>query len=402
MTGIQFQLRARSRCAVLAAVVVTFLGMSVQPASAIIGGQTAAPGFFGYVSFVGAVTGDAAYYCTGALVTPSVVLTAAHCAANLPATAFTVGTGRLNLYDESTGQVVGVTSVAVSPTWNPSTVRGDVALLQLAQPSTASPLPIASADDASWAYRGGTPIIVAGWGRTSPSGPPADDLHWLDMSVQKDAYCAQTFLGTNPVYDVASMFCASQPGSMAGACNGDSGAPAIAQSASGAYEIVGVTSLFFFDDCMPPDVFARVSYSSAWLSSEIALLQATASPALVPTFTSPASPLLPVPGATQSALTAPTLKTRSSSGKPGTFVKLRFWPGSGAGHLRVRLRVFNRGAVVYSKTTQYFKPTARAWFLSWRVPPRLNHSVRFCMTATLYASALSSKPSCSTLRIKRT
>ena len=56
MTGIQLQLRARSRCAVLAAVVVTFLGISTQPASAIIGGQLAAPGFFGYVTFVGAVT----------------------------------------------------------------------------------------------------------------------------------------------------------------------------------------------------------------------------------------------------------------------------------------------------------------------------------------------------------
>ena len=68
MTGIQLQLRARSRCAVLAAVVVTFLGISTQPASAIIGGQLAAPGFFGYVTFVGAVTAMTAYYCTGALV----------------------------------------------------------------------------------------------------------------------------------------------------------------------------------------------------------------------------------------------------------------------------------------------------------------------------------------------
>ena len=110
------------------------------------------------MTFVGAAVGDGtAVYCTGALVAPSVVLTAAHCANLLagPAfapSAFTVGTGRLDLHDTSTGQVLRVSGVAISPTWNPITRRGDVALLQLAQPSTASTLPIASASDESWAY----------------------------------------------------------------------------------------------------------------------------------------------------------------------------------------------------------------------------------------------------------
>jgi Trypsin len=400
VTGIQFAPRARLRLAVLAAILVTFCGGSVQPADAIIGGQAATPGYFGYVAFVAAVGDGTAYYCTGALVTPSVVLTAAHCAILLSTpSAFTVGTGRLNLYDSSTGQVVGVSAVAIAPTWSPTTSHGDVGLLQLAQPSAAATLPIASASDSSWAYQPDNTIVVAGWGRTSLTGPAASQLNWIDLGVQSDDYCAEQAANGKYGYDAASMFCASQPGSLAGACYGDSGAPAITQSASGAYEIVGVASFLVTSDCAPPDVFARVTYSSAWLSSEIAILQATAAGPLVPTFTPPAPTLLPPAATTPPARTRPSLTTRSSTGTPGKLAKLTFWPGSRSGRVRVHLRIFNRGALVYSKTTRDFQPAPRAWSLAWRVPPRLRHSVRFCMSATLLASTASSAPSCSTLRI---
>ena len=233
------------RCAALVVLVVVCAARA-EPADAIIGGQPAAPGYFGYVTFVGASIGDGtALYCTGALVAPSVVLTAAHCAVRLtdealPAWAFTVGTGRVDLTDTATGQVLGVSSVALYPGWNEFTRRGDVALLQLAQPSTAPMIPIAAEGDAGWAYARGTPTIVAGWGRTGPSSPPSSVLNWLALSVQNDTYCGRQF---NPVYDEASMFCASQPGTSASACSGDSGGPAVAEFAPGAYKVIGVASL---------------------------------------------------------------------------------------------------------------------------------------------------------------
>ncbi len=396
----RFELAVRVRCglAVFAAC-AGLLFCGAQPAAAIVGGQAATPGYFGYVTFVGAAVGDGtAYYCTGALVAPSVVLTAAHCGVLLPPSSFSVGTGRLNLYDSSTGQVLGVSSVAISPTWDPASYHGDVALLQLSQPSTAPTLPVATADDASWVYRAGAPMIVAGWGRTVPWGSAAADLNWVGMSVQEDGFCRRSFNGASPGYDASSMFCASAPGSAAGACYGDSGGPAVGQSQGGTYEIIGVASLIFLQNCAPPDVFARLSYSSAWLSDEIARLQATAPPPRAPVFTAPTPLLLPLP-ATAPMLKRPTLKTRVSSGVRGRFAKLRFLPGSQSGQqVRVRLRVFSRGALLYAKTTQYFTPTARAMFLSWHVPPRLPQAVRFCMSATLYASSLSSKTSCSTFR----
>jgi hypothetical protein len=260
---------------------------------------------------------------------------------------------------------------------------------------------VASAGDASWIYRTGAPVIVAGWGRTDPSGTGATDLNWLGMSVQDDSFCRRSFNGTNPAYDASSMFCASVPGNTAGACYGDSGGPAVGQSEGGTFEIVGVASLIFLQNCAPPDVFSRVSYSSTWLASEIALLQATAPLPLAPVFNAPTPLLLPPPESAAPALKRPTLKTRVSTGVRGRFAKLGFVPGSQSGQqVSVRLRVFSRGALLYAKTTQYFTPTARPWFLSWLVPRRLRHPVRFCMSATLYASSLSSKTSCSTLRVQ--
>jgi hypothetical protein len=398
--------RACLRTAALVAVVL-LCAVRAQPADAIIGGQPAAPGYLGYVTFVGALIGDGtALYCTGALVAPSVVLTAAHCAVlltntTLPSWAFTVGTGRVDLSDTTTGQVLGVSNVVMYPTWNEITRRGDVALLQLAQPSSASTIPIASASDASWAYQPDTSTVVAGWGRTGPSSSLSSQLNWLDLNVQKDNFCWRQFA---PLYDETSMFCASQPGTTASACNGDSGAPTVAMSPSGDYKVIGVASLQVNDSCTPPNLFARVSAVSPWLASQIAFLQATAPPPQDPASPPPAAPgQAPlVPGdASGPARKPPWLRTRPSDGKPGKLAKLEFWPGANSGRLRVQVRVINRGVVVYSKVTRYFQPIPRVWTLPWRVPRTLTHSVRFCMSATLLASDQSSAPSCSTLRIKR-
>jgi len=200
------------------------------------------------------------------------------------------------------------------------------------------------------------------------------------------------------------MFCASDPGTTASACNGDSGAPAVTRCQSGSYAIVGVVSVMVGESCDPPNAFARVTDGSAWLLNQIAVLQATAAPALNPPPASPTSPnsssLVPL-AVKQATRRPPYLKTRPSAGAAGRSAKLEFWPGSNSGRLRVQVRVLDRGRVLYSKTTRYFQPTARVWALSWRVPRTLTHSLRFCMSATLLASDKSSSPSCSPLLITK-
>ena len=293
--------------------------------------------------------------------------------------------------------------MVISPNWNPYTHRADMALLQLAQPSTAPTIPVISPSDSSWAYDSGNTVIVAGWGRTNVNAPATSQLNWLDLAIQDDSYCYRQF--TDEVkYESGTMFCASDPGTNASACNGDSGAPAVARSPSGTYAIIGVTSVMVGDTCDAPNAFARVTDGSAWLLNQIAVLQATAAPAVDPSPAPPwspnASPLVPLTEQ-QAARKAPYVRTRPSTGVAGKSAKLEFWPGSNSGRLRVQVRVLDRGTVLYSKTTRYFQPTARVWSLSWRVPRTLKHSLRFCMSATLLASDTSSSPSCSPLRIAK-
>ena len=385
----------------LAILVLAICGWSAQRADAIIGGQVAPPGTFGYVAFVGLDAGaGTAYYCTGALVAPSVVLTAAHCASLVTAPQFAIGTGRLDISDTSTGQVLGVSSVQIAPTWSKGTNIGDVALLQLSQPSSAPTMPIAPQSDETFVNQPGTTIIVAGWGLTNQTGPLPTQLHWVDLSIQSDKYCGQQFVAPQ-AYDPPSMFCASQPGNNAAACPGDSGAPAIVQWSPGQYEIVGVASMDVGATCGPPAGFARVTFASDWLTSEIAILQATAPPAATPTPAPPTQSISLPLAAKRPSPKPPSLKTRAARGKPGKLARLTFRAGAASGRVRVHLRILNRGVLVYSKTTRYFRPTARARLFAWRVPARLKHSIRFCMTAVLYASDVSSRPSCSTLKIKR-
>ena len=339
LPGVRLAPRAFIR-AVLLAIAVLVCSIHARPADAIIGGQPAAPGYFGYVVFLGVPVGDgAALYCTGALVAPSVVLTVAHC--TLPASSYVIATGVTDLKDTSGGQVLGVSRVVTSPNWNPYTHRGDIALLQLAQPSTAPTMPVITPSDAGWAYRSGNTVVVAGWGRTSLSAPATSQLNWLDLAIQDESYCFRQFTG-EATYESGSMFCASDPGTSASACNGDSGAPAVAKSPSGAYAIIGVTSVMSDNTCDAPNAFARVTDGSAWLLNQIAVLQATAAPAVNPPPALPSSPnsssLVPL-AVKQATRKPPYLKTRPSAGAAGRSAKLEFWPGSNSGRLRVQVRV---------------------------------------------------------------
>jgi secreted trypsin-like serine protease len=86
-------------------VAATFL-MVARPADAIIGGEPADSGYFGYMAHVSAsLDPGTGFDCSASLISASVVLTAAHCVVDdstntiLPADAFTVTTGSLDLSD---------------------------------------------------------------------------------------------------------------------------------------------------------------------------------------------------------------------------------------------------------------------------------------------------------------
>jgi secreted trypsin-like serine protease len=313
-------LRGRAAAlAVLCALAIAALAPSAASAAAparasIIGGDVAAIADFPSLAFIAAQTGaDQGFACTGTVIAPRLVLTAAHCVEDLhlggftPAPDYKVATGRANPRQDETGEILRVSSTHVFPGFDPGTTRSDAALLVLASPTTAPAIPLAGAADSAL-YAGGAPVLLAGWGLTSANARSAPDaLHSTSNLVLNPAACKTRVSRFYPPYSSALQMCTTDPPDNAnGGCFGDSGGPAIAHRADGSPIQIGIVSTGG-PACSTkfPNVFTRVDAVSTWAAEWIAATELGA----------------PLP-----ALKAhlPTMSSESAQGLVGGLLSARF------------------------------------------------------------------------------
>jgi secreted trypsin-like serine protease len=254
-------------------------GAGSEAKASIIGGDVASIADFPSLAFIAAATGKGqGFACTGTVIAPRVVLTAAHCVESLdlggltPAPDYKVATGRSIPSQTGTGNVLEVSSTHVFPGFDPGTTHGDAALLVLARPTPAPPIAMAGAADGSL-YAGGAPVLLAGWGLTVPtarSGPKR--LRSTATVVLNPSSCEQRARSFDPSYATAVQMCTTDPPDHAnGGCFGDSGGPAIAHRADGSPVEIGIVSTGAADcNTKFPNVFTRADRISAWASEWIA------------------------------------------------------------------------------------------------------------------------------------
>ncbi|HEV2727016.1 MAG TPA: trypsin-like serine protease, partial [Solirubrobacterales bacterium] len=128
--------------------------------ASIIGGRAATVEEFPSLAYIEAQVGKSGFACTGTVVSPRVILTAAHCIEDLerglftPVGQYAVATGTTAPGKSLRENVFRVVETHVFPGFDPGNLRGDAGILVLDRPTAAPPIALAGPADASL-YAGG-------------------------------------------------------------------------------------------------------------------------------------------------------------------------------------------------------------------------------------------------------
>ena len=223
----------------------------------IVGGTPARPGAFPWLvalfnakdpSFVLPV-------CAGSLITPSVVLTAAHCIASIQSAM--VGRHDFSVMNEEGAEVFTDLKKAVHPLYRLATFDFDYALIKLDRPypnpvlmnlRTTPELPIE--------------MTIMGWGVTAQDGVQPTTVMEANVTRFDDVVCSSNY---DPSVITDNMFCARQPG--VDSCQGDSGGPIVIP---GTNVQVGIVS--WGNGCADPifpGVYARIDSGFDWIEQTV-------------------------------------------------------------------------------------------------------------------------------------
>ncbi|GLY02488.1 MULTISPECIES: serine protease [Actinoplanes] len=248
-----------------AAITAATMGLLVAPTAAVaadddeivtpyvVGGTLATQGEFPFMVRL-------SMGCGGALYSPNLVLTAAHCVGSTGTnTSITATLGVVDL--QSSSRLTRTSNyVYRAPGYNGN--GDDWAFIRLSSPvTTLATLPIAT----STAYDSGT-FTIAGWGAATEGGSQQRYLRKATVPFVSDTTCNSSSMYGGDVI-AAEEICAGYTAGGVDTCQGDSGGPMFRTGASGLVQ-VGIVS--WGDGCARPNkpgVYTQVSYFSSAIRS---------------------------------------------------------------------------------------------------------------------------------------
>jgi secreted trypsin-like serine protease len=289
-----------------------------SPGLDIVGGYEAQPGAWPWMAALvssGQPNAFQGQFCGGALIDPQWVLTASHCTENSSPSDIDVVLGRHTL-SSSDGERISVTQIIQHPSYNPSTVDFDIALLHLSRPSSQPTIPVVGAGDSAL-FDPGTLATVIGWGLTDPNNDSSytDALQQVSVPIVSNAVCNASNAYNGQITD--NMLCAGYALGGKDSCSGDSGGPLMVPDAQGSGWVqAGIVS--WGDGCASPNkygVYTRVANFKSWIESHVGSLP-TSTPTVTGTVPaeSPTPTLTPTQTATATATVTPTPTTPPGGG----------------------------------------------------------------------------------------
>ena len=204
---------------------------------------------------------EGSFFCTGSLIGPHTVVTAAHCLAAVSGSAFVIVQGQsTNL---ARGKVLMPRDYRVNPDYDPTTMANDIALVDTYDEVVTTYLKLPNYSQAKAALAAGP--VLYGWGRNQKQQLP----RYLRQAKLQNLTAKGSIYFDD--FNVKLQLAAGRKnanGTYTGACYGDSGGPLVGTYLKKKY-LLGVTSFGSAKGCLVkvPTVFTRVTSQSAWLAA---------------------------------------------------------------------------------------------------------------------------------------